>query len=289
MPAQYDLRQSRSLSILYLCYNQWEILSNSLLDLASGLSSIAVRSVKVIVCDDFSDHDGSASLLHCLQHFPSLSIEIHRNSENLGPGPSRNYLLGFCTTTHFCFVDGDDAISPEAIHEFLQAPGVSDIYQFPVFIGGSMYSCSALPSQRYYWRLVYPWAASAKAAKKMMFTSCSRIISAHFARDHSYCYGLSRRYEDVLPYAICFVYARSITFCREPLVYASYSLASGSRYVKLFYFGYLFQSLCSLWQFGFPPIAVPFLAELTLLSAVSVAVSYLRSFTARQWNAILRK
>ena len=289
MKKVHNLLPTRSLTVFYLCYNQWDRIADSLLNLASLLSPDIISSVKVHICDDFSDHDGSGELFHCLQRFPSLSIEIHRNSENLGPGPSRNYLLGLCTTTHFCFVDGDDLISPAAIHEFFEAIDICDIYQYPILIGGNMHSSSAFPLQRFYWRLMYPWAASTKAASKMQFSSCSRIISTCFAHDHSYHYSSSRRFEDILPYAISFVYARSVIFCREPLVCAAFSLDSGSRNVKLFYFGYLSQALCSLWKFGFPPTAFLFLLQLTLRSAVSVAVSYLRSFFFRQRNAILRK
>ena len=289
MTIEHNPPPVRSLTVFYLCFNQWANIADSLLNLATLLSPEIISSIKVFICDDFSDHDGSGELLHCLQRFPSLSIEIHRNSENLGPGPSRNYLLGLCTTTHFCFVDGDDSISPTAIYEFFKLTCLSDVYQYPILIGGNMHSSSAFPLQRYYWRLMYPWAASTKAARKMPFSSCSRIISTYFARDNSYHYSSSRKFEDILPYAISFVYARSIIFCREPLVKATFSLNSGSRYVKLFYFGYLFQSFCSLWNFGFPPFAILFLIELSLRSVVSVTVLYLRSFTVRQWNSILRE
>jgi glycosyltransferase involved in cell wall biosynthesis len=285
MTKEANLRPTRSLTVFYLCYNQWDIIASSLLNLASALSRDIIYSVKVVICDDCSDRDNSNDLLLRLDCYSDLIIDIYRNSVNLGPGPSRNYLLSICSTTHFCFVDGDDEISPAAIHEFFQVTGDFEIYQFPLLIGGKHFSTDASRVQRLHLSFLYPWAASAKASRKLIFSSCSRIVSLSFARKHSYQYTQCRRFEDILPYAICFVYARSIKFCLEPLVFVNFSLASGSRNVRLYYYRYLFDSLRSLWGFGFPSSVFAFLSELTLLSAASVTISYLRSFFFKYWRS----
>ena len=279
------MRPTRSLTVFYLCYNQWDIIASSLLNLASALSRDIIYSVKVVICDDCSDRDNSNDLLLSLDRYSDLHVEIHRNNVNLGPGPSRNYLLSICSTTHFCFVDGDDVISPAAIYEFFKVTPDFEIYQFPLLIGGKHFSTVASRVQRLHLSCLYPWAASAKAYHKIIFSSCSRIISLSFASKHSYQYSQCRRFEDILPYAICFVYARSIKFCLQPLVFVNFSLASGSRYVRLYYYRYLFGSLRSLWGFGFPSSAYVFLSELTLLSTASVTISYLRSFLFKYWRA----
>ena len=279
----------RSLTVFYLCFNQWDLIANSLLNLASVLSTDYKSSVKVVICDDYSDHDYSENLLLRLDRYSELRVQIYRNNVNLGPGPSRNFLLSICSSTHFCFVDGDDEISAAAIHEFFQAPSGFEIYQFPVLIGSRFLSSAASSPRPLNLHWLHPRAAPSTGSQKMLFTSWSRIVSSDFARKYSYRYSDSRRYEDILPYAICSIYAHSIKFCHEPLIRASMSLASGSRSVKSEFYRYLLQSLRSLWGFGFPPASFVFLIKLTMQSVRSVLISYLRSFYHRKLTAVFRK
>ncbi|MBD2422491.1 glycosyltransferase family 2 protein [Cyanobium sp. FACHB-13342] len=289
MTAENNSKPVRNLTVFYLCYNQWDIITESLLNLASGLSSDIISSVRVFICDDCSSRDKSKDLLFSLNCYPKLEVRIYRNSNNLGPGPSRNYLLSICNSSHFCFVDGDDAISAPAIHEFFNAPADFEIYQFPIILGSRFISTAVSTPNSSYLHWLYPRWGLCTGRQKLLFTSCSRIISSSFARKYSYCYGTSRRYEDILPYAICSIYAGSIRICLEPLIRARVSLTSGSRSVKLAFYRYLLESLRSLWTFDFPSTSFIFLTSLTLQSVRSVSFSYLRSLFHRQFTAISRK
>lgn len=92
------------------------------------LSSIAMQITKlklnIIIVDDNSDENYD----YLKEFFPSLNIKIIRNSENKGPGYSRNIGLDNCKGEYILFIDADDMlVNAVSLNNLYNSIGKNDI------------------------------------------------------------------------------------------------------------------------------------------------------------------
>lgn len=91
------------IAIIIPCYNGWKYMAKCL----DALERQTVAPRQVIVVDDCSTDDSFESL-RCYARASSLPLLVHRNSENCGPGKSRENGLKLVQTKYVAFCDCDD-------------------------------------------------------------------------------------------------------------------------------------------------------------------------------------
>lgn len=113
-----DIRTRPLVSIVIAAYNAEEFLANC-------LQSVSIQSphiIEIIVCDDFSsDHTASIA-----RSFEALPVRVVQNSENLGPGRSRDHAISVANGEWVALLDADDFMQPQRIRELLEAGKLLD-------------------------------------------------------------------------------------------------------------------------------------------------------------------
>lgn len=97
-------------SIIIPCYNRFKLMDKCL----ESLENQTFRDFEVVIVDDCST-DGSYEKLEEYKKNSDLNIKLFKNSENVGPGKTRNYAIKKATGTFMLCLDSDDFIREDAL------------------------------------------------------------------------------------------------------------------------------------------------------------------------------
>ena len=102
------------LSVIVPCFN----VSAFVGDLCSALHNSAVDDVEFIFVDDMSTDDTREKISQYVNI--DQRFQLSENKENLGLSETRNNGAKLASGKYLAFVDGDDLVDVEALHEILQ-------------------------------------------------------------------------------------------------------------------------------------------------------------------------
>lgn len=194
----------------------------------------------IVIVDDCSTDD-TIPMLEMVKAKSNLSLEVVRNSSNVGPGPSRNTGVERCKTKYFSFLDADDFVKPNYVYHLTKIiQNAFDVAVFKYDIATNRHqkhtaamhapdeSCLAslwdkddvlLTELKHIWELLpmsaFPWN---KVYSKSFY---DRIGAAFPAR---------RLQEDILPHWQVLMNAQTVFFDYSmPSLLTHYEINDGSR------------------------------------------------------------
>lgn len=105
------LNQSAEVSVVIPCFNAAETIVRAL----DSIKNQTLKVREVLIVDDCSNDDSLTVIEDYMSENPTFDIRLIKNSDNKGPGISRNIGWNQCKGTWIAFLDADDSWHPRKI------------------------------------------------------------------------------------------------------------------------------------------------------------------------------
>jgi teichuronic acid biosynthesis glycosyltransferase TuaG len=103
--------QHETVSVVIPCYNSKRFLNEAVASIVNQTVPVA----EIIIVDDASTDDSYEEACTLDALYEDTRITVHHNSENLGPGRSRNIGIAAATGDYVAFLDADDVWMPDKL------------------------------------------------------------------------------------------------------------------------------------------------------------------------------